>query len=91
MNILVITNSMIFKYEHLDKTKTFENTEFINLFTGVNSVYQGKFEHEPISISLFYKIKTLYPNMNWVFTYDDDTEMEASEWVECITELMKRF
>lgn len=91
MNILVIINSMIFKYEHLDKTKTFGNIESINLFTGASSVYQGKFEYEPISVFLFYKIKTLYPDMNWVFTYDDNTEIEASEWVECVNELMRRF
>ena len=82
---------MIFKFEHLNKTKTFESVEMINLFIGASSVYQQKFEHEPISISLFYKIKALYPNMGWIFTYDDNTEIEASEWVECVTELMRRF
>ena len=82
---------MVFKFDHLNKTKTFENREEINLFTGANSMYQEKFEHKPISISLFYEIKALYPCVSWVFTYDDGTEIEPNEWVECVTELMRRF
>ena len=82
---------MLFQYKHLDKTKTFESVNMINWFIGASSEYQGKFDHKPISISLFYKIKTLYPNMSQIFTYDDGTEIGASEWVECVTQLMTKY
>lgn len=82
---------MIFKYEHEGKTKTFENESQINLFTGASVLYQGEFEHQAVSVSLFYKIKAKYPNMSHHFTYDDGSEMNASEWVECVTELMMNF
>ncbi len=84
---------ILFQYEHEGKTKTFENESQINLFTGASALYQGEFEYQAISVSLFYKIKAkylLYPHKRQHFTYDDGSEMNAGEWVDCVTQLMTK-
>lgn len=81
---------ILFQYEHEGKTKTFENESQINLFTDASVLYQGEFEYQAVSVSLFYKIKAKYPNRSHHFTYDDGSEMNASEWVECVTQLITK-
>lgn len=79
---------LFFKYEHDGKVRTFLNENDVNQFTGASSIYCGEFEHNLVTVMLFYKIQSRYPNMSHVFTYDDWTPMTAEEWVDCATQLL---
>lgn len=78
---------ILFKYKHDGKVKTFDNESSVNLFTGASILYHGEFEHSPVSVMTFYKMK-MRRDMSHIFRYDDWTPMTAEEWVDCATQLL---
>lgn len=78
---------ILFKYKHDGKVRTFEDETDVNLFTGVSIIYNGEFEHSPVSVMTFYKMK-MRRDMSHLFRYDDWTPMTAEEWVDCATKLL---
>lgn len=78
---------ILFKYKHDGKVKTFEDETDVNLFTGASILYHGEFEHSPVSVMTFYKMK-MRRDMSHIFRYDDWTLMTAEKFVDCATQLL---
>ena len=79
------------QYNKGNKTKTFDSEASVNIFTGASSIYNGDFEYRPVSAEVFYEMTLKYPGVKSFFNWDDGTQMDYYDWIECVKFLMNNF
>ena len=79
------------QYNKGNKTKTFDSEASVNIFTGASAIYNGDFEYRPASAEVFYEMTLKYPGVKSFFNWDDGTQMDYYDWIECVKYLMNNF
>ena len=51
----------------------------------------GDFEYRPVSAEVFYEMTLKYPGVKSFFNWDDGTQMDYYDWIECVKFLMNNF